>query len=168
VLALIVVSGSLLTLTKAAPHYRIYTNAFGGGKANAGYYFPHDEFYDSSMRDIMFEISKRAPGGAVVASESPTLATYYAQRAGRSDLVCVLLSDPVALQKLREGDYLIDARGRRYFSNQEMLNTLARSVTPAFKVSLGDVPSASVYIIDSNSLPLLGPRAMGPRASRPQ
>lgn len=165
-LALIVVAGSLFTLTKAAPHYRVYTNAFGGGYAKAGYYFPHDEFYDSSMRDIMFEISKRAPVGAVIASESPTLATYYAQRAGRSDLVCVLLSDPVALQKLREGDFVIDARGRRYFSNEAMLNELAGSSAPAFRVTLGDVPSAVVYQLDRASLDTLL-RGKGAGASPP-
>ena len=26
----------------------------------AGYYFPHDEFYDASMRDVMTEIARRA------------------------------------------------------------------------------------------------------------
>jgi hypothetical protein len=154
-LALIMVAGSLFTLTKAAPHYRVYTNAFGGGAAKAGYYFPHDEFYDSSMRSIIFEIAKRARPGAQVASESPSLTAYYAQRAGRTDLVPVLLSDPAALQNLREGDFVIDARGRRYFSNEAMLNELAASTTPAFRVSLGDVPSASVYQLDRSSLDAL-------------
>jgi hypothetical protein len=154
-LALIMVAGSLFTLTKAAPHYRVYTNAFGGGSARAGYYFPHDEFYDSSMRSIIFEIAKRARPGAQVASESPSLTAYYAQRAGRTDLVPVLLSDPAALQNLREGDFVIDARGRRYFSNEAMLNELAASTTPAFRVSLGDVPSASVYQLDRSSLDAL-------------
>jgi len=151
-LALIMVAGSLFTLTKAAPHYRVYTNAFGGGHAKAGYYFPHDEFYDSSMREIIFEIAKRARAGAQVASESPSLTAYYAQRAGRGDLVPVLLSDPAALQNLREGDFVIDARGRRYFSNQAMLNGLAGSTAPAFRVSLGDVPSAAVYQLDRSSV----------------
>lgn len=154
-LALIMVAGSLFTLTKAAPHYRVYTNAFGGGAAKAGYYFPHDEFYDSSMRSIIFEIAKRARPGAQVASESPSLTAYYAQRAGRTDLVPVLLSDPAALQNLGEGDFVIDARGRRYFSNEAMLNELAASTTPAFRVSLGDVPSASVYQLDRSSLDAL-------------
>lgn len=154
-LALIMVAGSLFTLTKAAPHYRVYTNAFGGGAARAGYYFPHDEFYDSSMRSIIFEIAKRARPGAQVASESPSLTAYYAQRAGRTDLVPVLLSDPAALQNLREGDFVIDARGRRYFSNEAMLNELAASTTPAFRVSLGDVPSAAVYQLDRSSLDAL-------------
>ena len=152
VLALIVIAGSLSALTKAAPHFRLYTNALGGGIARAGYYFPHDEFYDSSMRDAIFEIAKRAPPGARVASESQTLASYYAQRAGRPDLVCVFLSDPNELQQLREGDLVIVARGRRYFSNELILAALEQSATPAFRVSLGSVPSASIYQLDRKSL----------------
>jgi hypothetical protein len=151
-LALIVVAGSLSVLVKAAPHFRLYTNALGGGPAKTGYYFPQDEFYDASMRDAMFEIAKRARPGAVVASESQSLASYYAQRAGRTDLVCVFLSDPNALQQLREGDFVIDARGRRYFSNESILTALEQSGAPAFRLSLGDVPSTAVYQLDQESL----------------
>jgi hypothetical protein len=186
VLALIFVTASLSILVKAAPHFRLYTNALGGA-AKTGYYFPHDEFYDSSMRETIFEIAKRAPGGARVASESQTLSTYYAQRAGRSDLVCVFLSDPNELQQLREGDFVIDARGRRYFSNELILAALSQSGSPVFRVSLDDVPSASIYQLDRKSLeaiqeaarhlppplaeildPSSSPSLLGPRPSRPQ
>jgi hypothetical protein len=53
---------------------------------------------------------------------------------------------------LREGDFVIDARGRRYFSNDELLATLKQSSAPAFRVSLGNVSSASVYQLDKKSL----------------
>jgi hypothetical protein len=151
-LALIVVAGSLSALAKAAPHFRLYTNALGGGSAKAGYYFPHDEFYDASVRDVILEIAKRAKPATQVASETPGLASYYAQRANRPDLVCVFLSDPNALQQLREGDFVILARGRRYFSNESIMTALEQSSTPAFQVSLGNVPSASVYVPDKKSL----------------
>jgi hypothetical protein len=151
-LALIVVAGSLNASVKAAPHFRLYTNILGGGDAERGYYFPHDEFYDASLREVMIEIARRAAPAAKVASETPGLASYYAQRANRPDLVCVHLSDPSALQQLREGDFVIDARGRRYFSNEAVLAALEQSGTPAFTVSLGNVPSASVYVLDKKSL----------------
>lgn len=151
-LAVIVVAGSLSVLLKAAPHYRLYTNALGGGSARAGYYFPQDEFYDANIRDVMLEIAKRARPGAQVATETPGLASYYAQRANRPDLVCVLLSDPVAVQQLREGDFVIVARGRRYYSNESIVAALEQSSTPAFRVSLGDTPSAAVYVLDKKSL----------------
>lgn len=150
-LALLVVLTSLKAAADSSPHFRLYTNALGGGIAKEGYYFPHDEFYDASMRDVMFEIAKRAKPEARVASESPTLASYYAQRANRPDLVCVFLSDPNALKQLSEGDFVIDARGRRYFSNELVTAALKQSSTPAFQVSLGSIPSASVYLLDKNS-----------------
>jgi hypothetical protein len=152
VLTAIVILGSLKASANSSPHFRLFTNALGGGDAKQGFYFPHDEFYDSSIRDAMIGIARRAPPGARVASETPSLASYYAQRANRPDLVCVLLSDPSALQQLREGDFLIDARGRRYFSNELLLETLEQSSAPALRVSLGSVPSASVYLLDKKSL----------------
>ena len=152
VLTAIVILGSLKASANSAPHFRLYTNALGGGTAKAGYYFPHDEFYDSSIREVMIEIARRAAPGARVASETPGLASYYGQRANRPDLVCVLVSDQNALQQLREGDFLIDARGRRYFSNKPLLEALEQSSAPTFRVSLGGVPSASVYLLDKKSL----------------
>lgn len=151
-LAFIVVAGSLITSVNAAPHFRLYTNALGGGEAKRGYYFPHDEFYDATIREVMIEIAGRAAPAAKVASETPGLASYYAQRANRPDLVCVHLSDPTALQQLSPGDFVIDARGRRYFSNEAVLAALEQSATPAFTVSLGNLPSASVYVLDKKSL----------------
>ena len=156
VLTAIVILGSLKASANSAPHFRLYTNALGGGTTKQGYYFPHDEFYDSSIRDVMIEIAKRAAPGAKVASETPGLAAYYAGRANRADLVCVPLADPKQLQQLREGDFVIDARGRRYFSNELLLAALAQSSTPAFRASLGYVPSASVYLLDKKSLEAIG------------
>ena len=99
--------------------------------------------------------------GAKVASETPGLAAYYAARANRPDLVCVPLADPNQLQQLREGDFVIDARGRRYFSNEQSLAALEQSSAPAFQVSLGNVPSASVFMLDRKSLEAIVAAARG-------
>src|SRR6185436_12914193 len=48
-LAAIVIVASVATSIHASPHFRLYTNWFGGGMVQAGYFFPHDEFYDASM-----------------------------------------------------------------------------------------------------------------------
>ena len=120
----------------------------------AGYYFPHDEFYDAAMRDALFEIARRAKPGTKVASESPLLASYYAERANRPDLVCVSLSESGVLEQLKEGDFIVDARGRRYFSNEELISTLHK-LKPAFTVSLGLVPAADVYELDGQAMKVL-------------
>ncbi|HEY0431330.1 MAG TPA: glycosyltransferase family 39 protein [Pyrinomonadaceae bacterium] len=151
-IAVIAITGSVINTINAAPHFRLFTNSIGGGTSWAGYYFPHDEFYDASMRDVMGEIASRARGGARVASESPSLATYYAERAKRSDLVCVSLSDPDAVKQLTIGDYVIVARGRRYFSNDSIISTLRDHATPVAELKLGVVPSAKIYELDPTSI----------------
>jgi len=156
-LAVIVITGSVINSVNAAPHFRLFVNSIGGGRSWAGFYFPHDEFYDASMRDVMAEIARRARTGARVASESPSLAAYYAEREKRSDLVCISLSDPDALKQLGVGDYVIIARGRRYFSNDAIISSLRDHSTPVAELKLSDVPSAKIYELDPNSLRLLNP-----------
>lgn len=155
VLAASVILASALASAGAAPHYRLYTNALGGGATRAGDYFPHDEFYDAQVRDFVDEIARRARPGARIATETPGLAAFYAQRAGRSDLNCVSLSDPLALRELEAGDFLVVARGRRYFSNDALIKRLGQSSAPAFNVTLGQTKAADVYVIDDTALRLV-------------
>ena len=150
-LAGIVIVASVINSVQAAPHYRLFTNSIGGGTTWAGYYFPHDEFYDASMRDVINEIARRARPGARVASESPSLATYYAERANRPDLINLSISDPEALKQLMPGDFIIVARGRRYFSNDSLVTTL-NNRSPIAEFKLGVVPSAKLYEFNSQIL----------------
>jgi hypothetical protein len=154
-LAVAVISASVVNSIRAAPHFRLFTNSIGGGTAWAGYYFPHDEFYDASMRDVIIEIASRARIGARVASESPSLAMYYAERFGRQDLVCLSLSDAEALKQLGTGDFLIVARGRRYFSNDTLITALRDHASPIADLKLGPVPSTKIYQLDQTTLPLM-------------
>ncbi|HVF23452.1 MAG TPA: hypothetical protein VM941_10265, partial [Pyrinomonadaceae bacterium] len=112
------------------------------------------------------EVAMRASPGARVASESPTLAAYYAQRAQRPDLVCISLSDPEALKQLTPGDFIIIARGRRYFSNDAIINTLRDHSTPSAEFKLGFTPSAKLYQLDENSIRLISGAARPPLVSR--
>lgn len=153
-LACLVIISSFWSSAQAGPHYRLYMNSLAGS-ARAGFFFPQDEFYDAYIRDVMSEIAKHARSGARVASELPTVAAYYAQRSNRPDLICVELSDPTELEKLAPGDFVIDARGRTYFSNQAMLSRLRQASWPAFTVALGTTPAADVYVLDQRSLAAL-------------
>lgn len=150
-LASLVIVSALWSSATAMPHYRLYMNLLGGS-AHAGQYFPQDEFYDAYMQDAMSEIAKQASPGTRVASELPTVAAYYAQRVSRADLVCVELSDTAELPKLAPGDFLIDGRGRTYFSNQAMLLRLRQVSRPAFTIAVGTTPAAEVYVLDQKSL----------------
>ena len=154
-LASLVIISAFWSAVTAAPHYRLYMSVLGGGPAQAGAYFPQDEFYDAYMQDAMAELAKRARTNAHVASEISAVATYYAQRANRPDLLCVELSDPDELEKLTPGDFVIDARGRTYFTNQPMLMRLRGSGQPAFTIAVGATPAANVYLLDQKSLDAL-------------
>jgi hypothetical protein len=151
-LASLLILSSAWASASAAPYYRLYTNLIGGGSHRAGSYFPQDEFYDAYMRQVMTGIAERARPGARVASETPGLTAYYAEQAHRPDLICVSLSDPAALAEFAEGDFVIVARGRRYFSNDRLISSLRQSTSPAFSVSLDDVPAVEVYRLDQASL----------------
>jgi hypothetical protein len=150
-LALVVLASSAYASAGAAPHYRLYTSALGGGWGRAGDYFPHDEFYDGSTREVAEELARLAAHGARVASETPELMAYYARLAGREDLQHISLSDHAAVREMREGDLVVVARGRRYFSNDELTSSLREASKPRASVSLGRVPSAEVYLLDANS-----------------
>jgi predicted membrane-bound dolichyl-phosphate-mannose-protein mannosyltransferase len=154
-LASLVIISAFWSAVIAAPHYRLYMSALGGGPTKAGAYFPQDEFYDAYMRDAIAELAKRAHPNAHVASEIPSVAAYYAQQANRPDLNCVDLSDPADLQKLTPGDFVIDARGRVYYTNQAMLTRLRQAREPAFTIAVGAIQAANVYLLDQKSLDAL-------------
>jgi predicted membrane-bound dolichyl-phosphate-mannose-protein mannosyltransferase len=144
-----VIFASAWASVMAVPHYRLYTNLLGGGMAHAGSFFPQDEFYDAALRDTVREIGARARPGARVATETVGLASYYAGQLGRADLQFVQLSDREALSTLTDGDFLINARGRRYFGNERLLKRLEQSVNPSFRIYAGEVPAVDVYMIDA-------------------
>ena len=70
-------------------------------------------------------------------------------------MISLELSDPDALKQLQPGDFVIDARGRTYFSNQPMLIRLRNAGKPAFSISVGQTPAADVYLLDQKSLAAL-------------
>ena len=148
---LVVIVASVWSAVYAAPHYRLYSNSLAGGRM----LFPQDELYDAYMQDTMSEIAKRAAHNARVAGEISNTAAYYAQRANRPDLNSLELSDPEDLKQLQPGDFVIDARGRTYFSNQAMLMRLRNAAQPAFRISVGQTPAADVYLLDEKSLAAL-------------
>jgi 4-amino-4-deoxy-L-arabinose transferase-like glycosyltransferase len=153
--ALVVLCFSVYASASAAPHFRLYTNVLGGGRAAAGTYFPHDEFYDASTRETAAAVARLAPPGATVANETPELFAHYARLAGRADLRSVSLSDREAVAALGEGDVVVLARGRRYFSNDRVTTGLLREIPPSADISLGETPSARVYLLDAKGLEIV-------------
>ena len=150
-LFLVVIAVPVYDSLSLAPHYRLFTNAIGGGTAAAGFYFPHDEFYDASTRDIIECIAEHAQTGSIIADEAPPLFEYYARKLGRGDMISILMSDPSQAKTLRAGDFVVDQRGRRYFSNGPYMDYLEKNVTPIADIDIFGVRSATVYQLDDAS-----------------
>lgn len=148
----LVLASPLIASATISPYYRLYTNVLGGGWEKAGSYFPHDEFYDARVREAAGEIAQRARPGARVASETPGLVTYYARLAGRDDLVSVSLSDKDVMRQFERDDFVIVARGRRYFSNEAYTARLMEASQPVSTISLGPIPAIQIFVLDENSL----------------
>lgn len=148
----ILVFASFMNSISVAPHYRLHTNFLGGGNQSAGNYFPHDEFYDTSTREIASKIAGVAQERAVVANETPYLFEYYFNRYGQNNLVSVSLSDKTKISELSAGDFIVAAKGRRYFSNDAYLKYLEENLKPEFVIKINEVNSANVYKLDKKSV----------------
>lgn len=155
---LLISMAPLVSALQAAPHYRLYTNSLGRTIEATGNFFPHDEFFDAALGETAKSIAGIAANGARVYSETPKLTEFHLRREGRSDLTSAWLSDPEELSLMRSGDIIIDARGRRYLSNADLLGKLEEADEPAGMVKLGDVPAVRIYKVDDAYLSVLQAR----------
>jgi hypothetical protein len=128
----------------AAPHYATYTNALGAGRA--GYYFPHDEFYDDGLREAIKFVAERAPARAAVAHETPGVARYYLQKFNRTDLDSRVLSDPAfRLEDASHPAYVILQRGRTYFENREKMTQARARGRKVYEGFVNGLSAVEVY-----------------------
>jgi hypothetical protein len=126
------------------PHYAIYTNPLGAGRA--GYYFPHDEFYDDGLREAIKFVADRAPRGATVVHETPGVVRHYLERFDRTDLDARVLS----ASDFKVGDaprpaYFIIQRGRTYFENRAKMDEVRARFTKVYEGTVAGVVAVEVY-----------------------
>ena len=128
----------------AAPHYATYTNALGAGRA--GYFFPHDEFYDDGLREAIKYVAERAPRGSSIVHETPGVARYYLQRSDRADLNSRVLSDPAfKLDEPPRPAYFILQRGRTYYENREKMADVRARGQKVYEGFVSGVSAVEVY-----------------------
>ena len=145
--ALLFIGFPAWTAVANGPHYALYTNALASDKA--GYYFPHDEFYDDGLREAIKYVCDHAPKGATIAHETPGVARYYLSTYGRSDLNSQTISSGQFDAKTITGPtYLIVQRGRTYFENVDELSYVRMSYRKANEVYIGGALAAEVFVKD--------------------
>jgi hypothetical protein len=129
---------------KNRPHYALYTNALAA--ESAGYYFPHDEFYDDGLREAIKYVAEHAPPEAIIAHETPGVVRYYLERFGRTDLRPRVISDPsFDATSERAPAFFILQRGRTYFENRAELDAVRRADVKRHEVFVRGVSAAEVY-----------------------
>ncbi len=147
----IVIAFPLFDSIQAAPHFRLFTNVIGASLAPVGTYFPHDEFYDASTREIVADIAARARPNAVVACETPSLYEYYAGKTVRHDLKFVSFSDKSKVAALMPGDIIVSVTGRQYLSNKAYIDYLVNSMNPIAETRIMGITSGEIYQLDANT-----------------
>jgi len=127
------------------PHYALYTNALAADKA--GYYFPHDEFYDDGLREGLRFICDVAPQGATVAHETPAVARYYLTKFGRSDLSSRAISandfNPITTPGVV---YVVVQKGRTYFENRDELAAVRANFKKIHEVKTDGLTAVEVFV----------------------
>ncbi|PWT82737.1 MAG: hypothetical protein C5B44_01660 [Acidobacteria bacterium] len=129
---------------RSGPHYALYTNVLASDKA--GYFFPHDEFYDDGLREAIQFVCDAAPQGALIAHETPAVANYYLARFGRRDLASQPISnaefDPTVVST---PTYVIVQRGRTYFENQHKLAFIRSNFNKVNEIRINGLSAAEIY-----------------------
>jgi hypothetical protein len=127
------------------PHFALYTNALGAGKA--GYYFPHDEFYDDGLREAIKYVCDVAPKGATVAHETPAVARYYLHTFGRTDLKSETISSNQFDVRTSTGPvYVLVQRGRTYFENREELDYVRAHYQRVQEITINGASAVEIFV----------------------
>jgi hypothetical protein len=126
------------------PHFALYTNALAATRA--GYYFPHDEFYDDGLREALKFVAEHAPRGASLVHETPGVTRYYLGRFDRADLNLRVLSDSqFNLDDATRPAYFVIQRGRTYFENRDKMEQVRARFTKVYEGTVAGVVAVEVY-----------------------
>ncbi|HMJ24924.1 MAG TPA: glycosyltransferase family 39 protein [Pyrinomonadaceae bacterium] len=145
VLMLILIAVPAWTAYASAPHYAMYTNILGA--RYAGYFFPHDEFYDDGLNDAIKFVCERAPQGSEIVTEAPGVVRYYTEKLGRADLQTRVLSDPKYTVSDQSLAYVILQRGRTYYENQNEMKEVRERFTLVYSGCVQGHTAAEVYAV---------------------
>jgi dolichyl-phosphate-mannose-protein mannosyltransferase len=142
--AVFVVAPAITTI-RNMPYPSLYLNAIGGERA--GYFFPHDEFYDLGARESIKHIAETAPRGAVIATEIPGVVQYYLERYDRPDIRSEIISHPEFTLARTRPDYVLLQRGRVYFENLEDFEFVESNFREVQASEYAGAPATRLYNI---------------------
>ncbi len=153
VVAVFIVAPSIATLN-SLPTPSLFMNAIGGNRA--GYFFPHDEFYDLGARESIKYIADNAPEGITIASEVPGVVQYYLQKYNRTDIKSLAISHPEFSLARSRPYYVLLQPGRVYFENQEIFKFIERTYPVVQASTYEGVAASQVYKVTDGGPPDAG------------
>jgi len=129
----------------SSPHFALYTNALAANRA--GYFFPHDEFYDDGLREAIRYVAEHAPQNAIIVHETPGVVRYYSEKFGRTDLQPRVLSAvDFKVNDAPTPAYFILQRGRTYFENHDKMNEVRANFTKVYEGLIDGASAVEVYV----------------------
>ncbi len=121
----------------------LFTNWIGGGRA--GWFFPHDEFYDIGARESIKYLADNAQPGARIASDIPGVVQYYLDKYNRKDIVPLAMSSLPLDGGNARFDFAIIQTGRIYFENRETIERIKKTCPAVQSSSFEGVVTSAVY-----------------------
>ncbi|MEN3331821.1 MAG: Dolichyl-phosphate-mannose-protein mannosyltransferase [Blastocatellia bacterium] len=159
-LAIVFLITPAITMLRSLPYPNLYLNAFGGNRA--GYFFPHDEFYDLGARESIRYIADSAPVGARLATEIPGVVEYYLQRYQRPDIQVEIMSQPGFSLNDRAPDYVLLQPGRVYFENRDDYQFIERTFPVVQSSDYYGATAARVYWVGGQQGSSVADRPLAP------
>jgi Dolichyl-phosphate-mannose-protein mannosyltransferase len=164
-LAIVFLITPAITMLRSLPYPNLYLNAFGGDRA--GYYFPHDEFYDLGARESVRYIADIAPTGARLAAEIPGVVEYYLQCYKRPDIQVEIMSQPRFNLNDSAPDYVLLQPGRIYYENRADYQFIERTFPVVQSSDYHGASAARVYFVGGQGSGAGGQQAASPTSDRP-
>jgi hypothetical protein len=135
----------LSALVSTAPFYSLHQNALAMQLFEPGSLFPDDEFYDAGVREAVNDIARVAKPGAVIESDATKVVEVYLERAGRTDLRSLSLSQHSLPAAQAPETWVLAQDGHTYFQNESMLRALRARQTPAREYHVGGGVAVQVF-----------------------
>jgi hypothetical protein len=135
----------LSALVSTAPFYSLHQNAMAAQLFPPGALFPDDEFYDAGVREAVNDIARVARPGAAIVSDATKVVQVYLERAGRTDLRALSLSQRSLPAAQATETWVLAQDGHTYFENQSTLRHLRASLTPVREYHVGGGVAVQVF-----------------------
>lgn len=139
---MVVLAGALV---RTNPYFSLYVSPLAGGESRAGYFFPHDEYYDLRLRETIREVLTQAPPSSAVAGETPAAFRYYLRRFGRTDVRVLNLSGRQFPLRNGQKIFIFLQPGRKYFENREFHARLWHAEQPVVESVIARNPAIRVF-----------------------